>query len=524
MPSVGAVTLGRTTVLTVVGALMLGAVFVRFWALTSVGFNSDEAVYSGQAAALAGDATYLHLFGVFRAHPLVVQFLVSLVDRVFGVNELGPRALCAVAGVVLVVTAGAIGWRVAGSLGGLLVMALVAVSPFAVIVSRQMLLDGPEAVFAALTLLLLVIHAQSGRRLLLYAAAATAGLTFLSKETGILIGPAVALYFLFARDIYVRRADLFGCALVYALCLAPYPISLALGGGGQVAQQFFVWQLFRRANHPLGFYFTDVGPTIGIPLLLFAAAGIFFAFRRRRTLDILLLAFALVPLLFYVFWPVKGFEYILPALVPLTVLAVRGLVGIAERLARAVTMARDRQSHWGRMYAVALAAVCIVPMIAGTTSTLALQRAASAASIASDSEDLSGPVTTTFIAGTGGLQGGREAGLWVRDHTLADSNFLTIGPSFANIIQFYGLRRALGLSVSPNPLSRNPVYQAVPNADLLIRSGAVQYLVYDRYSAARTSFFANRILQLVKKYHGTVVYSLHIDGVGNAVTIWAVRP
>jgi len=52
----------------------------------------------------------------------------------------------------------------------------------------------------------------------------------------------------------------------------------------------------------------------------------------------------------------------------------------------------------------------------------------------------------------------------------------------------------------------------------------VQYLVYDRYSAARTSFFANRILQLVKKYHGTVVYSLHLDGVGNAVTIWAVRP
>jgi hypothetical protein len=379
-------------------------------------------------------------------------------------------------------------------------------------------------VFAGLTLLLLVLHAQTGRRPLIYAAAAAAGVTFLCKETGILIGPAIAIYLLFARDIRVRRADLFGALGVYVLCLLPYPISVALGGGGQVAQQFFVWQLFRRANHPLGFYLTDVGPSIGIPLLVFAAAGMVFAFRRRRTLDILLLSFTIVPLLFYVFWPVKGYEYVLPVLVPLTVLAVKGLLGIATLLAGAVAVARERRLHWMRVYALALAAVCTVPMLAGTTTVLASQRAASIAGTGTDSEDISGQPSSTFIAGTGGLQGAREAGLWVRDHTLADSNFLTIGPSFANIIQFYGVRRALGLSVSPNPLSRNPVYQPVPNADLLIRSGAIQYIVWDRYSAARTSFFANRVLQLVKKYHGTVVYSLHLQDVGTAVTIWAVRP
>ena len=46
---------------------------------------------------------------------------------------------------------------------------------------------------------------------------------------------------------------------------------------------------------------------------------------------------------------------------------------------------------------------------------------------------------------------------------------LAIGPSMANIIQFYGHRKAYGLSVSPNPLHRNPVYQPVANPDLLIR-------------------------------------------------------
>ena len=35
---------------------------------------------------------------------------------------------------------------------------------------------------------------------------------------------------------------------------------------------------------------------------------------------------------------------------------------------------------------------------------------------------------------------------------------LTLGPSMANVVQFYGHRRAYGLSVSPNPLNRNPSY------------------------------------------------------------------
>ena len=36
---------------------------------------------------------------------------------------------------------------------------------------------------------------------------------------------------------------------------------------------------------------------------------------------------------------------------------------------------------------------------------------------------------------------------------------MTIGPSMANIVQFYGHRKAYGLSVSPNPLHRNPSYE-----------------------------------------------------------------
>ena len=48
------------------------------WDLQALGFNSDEAVYAGQAAAIADDPVADELFPVFRAHPLLFQTLLSL--------------------------------------------------------------------------------------------------------------------------------------------------------------------------------------------------------------------------------------------------------------------------------------------------------------------------------------------------------------------------------------------------------------------------------------------------------------
>jgi len=75
----------------------------------------------------------------------------------------------------------------------------------------------------------------------------------------------------------------------------------------------------------------------------------------------------------------------------------------------------------------------------------------------------------------------------------------------ANIIQFYGHRKAYGLSVSPNPLHRNPSYEAVRNPDNLIRNNELQYLVYDSFSAGRSPFFAEKMIDYVQKYNGREV-------------------
>jgi hypothetical protein len=112
-----------------------------------------------------------------------------------------------------------------------------------------------------------------------------------------------------------------------------------------------------------------------------------------------------------------------------------------------------------------------------------------------------------MLAGAGGVPGGREAGTWIRDNTPAGARLMTIGPSMANIIQFYGYRKAYGLSVSPNPLKRNPSYDALSNPDLQIRSNQLQYVVWDSYSAARSSYFEAKLLDYVARYHGRVVHT-----------------
>jgi hypothetical protein len=95
----------------------------------------------------------------------------------------------------------------------------------------------------------------------------------------------------------------------------------------------------------------------------------------------------------------------------------------------------------------------------------------------------------------------------MRTHVPKGAEFLAIGPSMANIISFYGRRKAYGISVGPNPLRRNPAYEPIGNPDLAIRRNELQYVVWDAFSARRTSFFSNLLLRYAKRYNGRVVHT-----------------
>jgi hypothetical protein len=84
---------------------------------------------------------------------------------------------------------------------------------------------------------------------------------------------------------------------------------------------------------------------------------------------------------------------------------------------------------------------------------------------------------------------------------------MTIGPSMANILQYYGHRKAYALSVSTNPLNRNPSYEPIRNPDFRIRNNEFQYLVWDSFSADRSSFFSEGLLRYADRFNGRVVHT-----------------
>jgi hypothetical protein len=76
----------------------------------------------------------------------------------------------------------------------------------------------------------------------------------------------------------------------------------------------------------------------------------------------------------------------------------------------------------------------------------------------------------------------------------------------ANIVEFYGQRKAYGLSVSPNPIRRNPAYDPIVNPDRSLQLNKIQYIVTDVWSAQRSPFFDGVLRNYVHRYHGVLVY------------------
>ncbi|MCW3842515.1 glycosyltransferase family 39 protein [Micromonospora yasonensis] len=492
------------------------ALFLRVWQLDALGFNSDEAVYAGQAASLAGNPNYTPFFPVFRAHPMLFQTLLSPFFRTGEVDVAG-RVVVATLGVATVLAVHLLGARLYGRRVGLVAALFVAVMPYHVIVTRQVLLDGPMVLFATLTLYCLVRFVQGQQVLWYVATGAMLGVTMLTKETSVVMAGGV--YAFLALTPMVRRPvrlSVLAVAAMLAVFLT-HPVSQALAGRSQTGKSYLVWQLFRRPNHSMGFYAETVPAAMGLLVVAAAVGGLWWLRRHRSWRETLLLSWIAAPVVFFQLWPVKGFQYLLPAAAPVAVLAARALTGmpVPERIRRLLRRA-DRPRDAGATRAVRAALVAVVALSLLVPSWNAVNRADNA----------------TFLAGSGGVPGGREAGRWLAANTPKGSVVLTLGPSMANIIQYYGHRRSYGLSVSPNPLRRNPAYEPLPNPDRWLRNNELQYVVWDSFSAGRSAFFAERLMVLTRRYHGRVVHTEYVDGTDRTgarvpvpvIIIYEVRP
>jgi 4-amino-4-deoxy-L-arabinose transferase-like glycosyltransferase len=487
------------------------ASFLRLWQINTLGYNSDEAVYAGQGAAIAADPVLKEIFPVFRAHPLLFQFVLAVGFR-FGVNDLVGRLLSVLAGLATVYLVYRLGTLLYSRRAGMVAALIMGLMPYHVVVTRQVLLDGPMVLCATLSLYLMARFAVAQRPIWFYAAGAAMGLTFLAKETSIVLLGSIYAFLALSPEIRVRLRDLVLSMACMALVIIPFPLSLILAGGGgsKTSQNYVVWQLFRRPNHDWTFYPTTVPLAIGPLVILVALLGLWLLRGERTWREKLLVAWIVVPVAFFQLWPTKGFQYLLPIAPAVAILAGRTLARWS--VGRDMTIMRWHfRAAWVQPLATGLVALSLL-----VASWLQVQTV----------------ISDQFLAGSGGVPGGREAGEWLRKNVPEGATLMTVGPSMANILAFYGHRNGYGLSISPNPLHRNPSYLPILNPDLQIRSGNLQYLVWDSFSASRSSFFSDGLLRYVKRYHGRAVHTESVtvttpDG-STAVTpiiiIYEVRP
>lgn len=464
------------------GLTLLVAAALRVWQLNRVGFNSDEAVYAGQAASIAHDPDLTEFFPVFRAHPLLFQTVLSLGFRLH-LGEGFERLVAAGVGVATVYLAYELGRLLYGRRAGVLAALLMALMPYHVVVTRQVLLDGPMTLFATLTLVLLARFVLSGRAAWLYATGAAMGLTVLSKETSIVLLGAVYAFLALTPELRVRLRDLAISVGVMALVIAPFPLSLVFAGRTGTGESYLTWQLFRRPNHDWLFYPEKVPDAVGALVLIAAVVGLWLFRREGSWRERLLLCWIAVPVVFFELWPVKGYQYLLPIAPALAVLAGRAL---SRRWSGGGAPGRRPSDQaFGLLATAIVAASLLVPTW----------------------DKIGGDSSGTLLAGSGGLPGGRAAGDWIDRHVPQGSTLMTIGPSMANLVQYYGRRKAYGLSVSPNPLNRNPSYEPLANPDKSLRHNEVQYVVWDTFSATRSPKFSRKLLTYAGRYNGRAVHT-----------------
>ncbi len=487
----------RWTVPAALTVIVLVAAILRLAGIWNPGFNSDEAVYAGQGAAMVGEEPFDQLFSLFRAHPLLLQLSVGTLFKLVGVSDIAARLL--VAG-VFGIGAVALTYLLAAELHsrkiGLIAAALLATLPYHVVVTRQVLVDVPMAFFTVLALWLLIVGIRRESQTVMLLAALSAALAALSKEVAVLLVIVAGLYLLLTGTWRALRPStvVLGGAL-YALLLAPFPISRLIGPAAN-ASSFVLWQFARPPNHSQDYFVRILLQFAGFAFLALALIGLVTMVARREREDVLVLVWLAVFMGFFQLWPTKLFFYLVVVVPGLAIAAAIGAVTLVRGLGRMVRALATP--------AAATAALAVIVIAVATLGTVVSWRTTASASAQPEGLGDFDIEVQSFV-------GAREFGTWAGDHSPEGTRFLTMGPSIGNILRFYGHRESYALSISPDPKRRNPAYVPIPNPDLAIRQMAVHYLVWDAYTADRSPFYASRLLTLADKFGSSVVYSVSVE-------------
>jgi 4-amino-4-deoxy-L-arabinose transferase-like glycosyltransferase len=456
--------------------IILGASFVRLWDLGANGFNNDEAIYGGQAASLAGYEEFEKHFSIFRAHPLLLQYLVSIIFGSFGILDNVARVVPAVLGILTVLVIYLIGKQLYDTKVALISALVLALLPYHIILSRQVLLDVSLTFFFTLTLYFLFRYLKRPQDIQwLFLVGASAGLSFLSKEVGIfaLIVSTVSLFY--TRNFSLRRIGVIVSAFVLATSPFWLPI-LTVPEAYDAALAYWNWQTSRDSNQSEDFYFALIWQeALGYVLTGLFVLSIVYAVKTgviKEPRVLILILWIGIPLVIFQFLTVKGYAFLSPIIPPFVLLGVSFLF-----------------SNWMKKVPhYRILAIIIVPLIfifVGPISHYIFQ------------------IPPIHLVGSEGEPYSRASALWIKDN-LPQGVFLTLDTRTANVIKFYSNNDAVALHSN-----NNPAYTQIENPDIPILNGKIDYLVYEAFLVDRLPYLqqeAKELNQLIIKYNAVPVH------------------
>ncbi|MDQ2813401.1 MAG: glycosyltransferase family 39 protein [Actinomycetota bacterium] len=454
--------------------ILLVAGYLRLWQAGRNGFSGDEAVYAGQAAVLAGAHGYGRYFVLVsrgNSNFLLFQEIVSLFFRVLGVGDLVPRLVSAACGIGLVVIVYGIGRLVTGRRGALVAMLLAAVSSYTVGLARLALLDTCAAFLMALTVLLFLLWARDAedpprrRRANWYfcAFAATAVLACEAKVTSVLLLPVVVIYLALSGSYrHLTRAALLRAALAGLVALLPAVLQIAEHAG--VIKAALSSSVQRTSPVSWTYYLDILKSYEGLPVLIGVLVALLGTLWQRRRKDLLIWLWLLASAAFLQLYPLKAYNYLLIAVVPLTLLCGAGAV-------RAGAVVWERAKAGRLAVGVALAGVAI---LAG-------------AGVAETATHLDRQVKSVPNPGI------RAVAAWLDAHTARNAGVMALSEGSAQYaVAFYAHRDSypfgrfrLGtilpggpvLTPRPTPAGKLPLDWVTTYPNQYVQDGKVTYLV-----------------------------------------------
>lgn len=283
-----------------IGLVLFVAAFAVRWMFAEHGFWIDE----GRALMIAKNALMGNGFrfsptDIMWKHPFMFYTLIAFSYLFFGVSALGGMVTTNVLGALTVVVVFLTGRELFNRWAGVAAAVLMMVDPVHMFYSTRVLTDVPGTFFVALTLYFWVRTEQRDETWSFYATFVTAALTLLTKLTGVVVLPALFIYYLWKEreQLFLKRKYWYALATTVGLYSIWEVRNLLTVGFIGIVETFLSNYLNLRAGGGGGgggglasgvgfvegglFHLTNLPTTIGVPTLVFLVAGAIFAYVYR---------------------------------------------------------------------------------------------------------------------------------------------------------------------------------------------------------------------------------------------------